>query len=175
MAELIKIIDCIRTGRFCPDVSRSGRINLENSGDKLAQVEIAGFDPTETRAVQSPLNSSPDPSPDSMLPCSSDPYHASNLNQPNDVSELCSSSGSDSGSGESSVSEEQAKVLRKVQLEVPEERESRIAYFHRISQLLHMKRTECSKLLCGRRLSESYSRYKWKDTAGLLQCSQCFR
>ena len=188
LAELIKIIHAIRVGSFLPDQTRSGRIlqpdrvparsnSINSSNTSVELTSNPQFGPREKSGLEAIVP--PEDIDESYevpnLVCTDDSYQTPE-HSPND--NPCSSdseSSSDSSSSESSVDELKAKLLRKVQLPVPEVLDDRTPYLHQVSRLLHFRRDTQFKLECGRRLSVSYVKYKWLDTAGLLNCAQCFR
>ena len=186
LAELIKIIHAIHIGAFLPDQTRSGRIlqpdkmpaRTNNTSDirSVESASISELVPIEKIALDVIVQ--PEFVHDHGLPevgCTEDQYEKPELNLNDDLRSASSESSSDSSSSESSVDESEAKLLRKVQLPVPEVLEDRTPYLHQVSRLLHFRRDTQFKLECGRRLSVSYVKYKWQDTAGILKCAQCFR
>ena len=173
LAELTKIIQAIRVGDFCPDLTRSGRIlSKHRRVEQKPEQPVANLPKAMTEKQPEPLVANlPDVAIE--IPCVSDPY----VVPPEPVlsSSSSSSSSSDSGSEVSAIGEDQLEVLRKVRLPRPVEVEEMNAYVHRLSQVLHAKRVEAVRLNCGRILSKSYDKFKWADTAVFLRCSQCFR
>lgn len=164
LAELIKIMSAIRSGEFCPDLTRSGRITVKKArADVIPNAQTVRVEQVITGEI--------------LTGCVHDPYvlvsPAPRPEPPSDSSS--SSSSSNQSSEETDLPEEEIQFLRKVRLPNPEEIEEQIPYIHFRSGIVHAKRTEATKFNCKRTLSSSYSKRKWSDTAAFLRCAQCFR
>ena len=184
MAHPLRCLDemlaAVRAGTFQPDATRSGRFTKMNKGESenVESRDEDGFatlpDLDDSPVLTDAYQVSQEFSARSKKPNG----NTKEVEQPSSSSETSSvsnDSSSDSSILDGKLDADAQIVLAKRRHPVPSNIDNKVPYYHPTSAVLHYRLYDSVRLKCGRTLSNVFVRTTWAKSAGLINCSVCFK
>ena len=161
-----EILKAIRSGKFLPDMTRSGRkVDRATKRSKRGEAASAAGTAVTEDGYEAPEHYSLDVS--EAVDESYNEVDEVVLTSDSDDSSSCSDSSPD-------MSFQAIQVLSKQRPSVPTDTDGKTAYYHPASCILHFRLLDQTKLRCGKALTSTYVKISWDKVAGLINCCRCF-